>query len=132
MTTPTTTQATTTTPFKNTAMNKLTSTQVATRLCSAHADITAMTNIVKLAQFAAEARRTLQGINDLGRLKPEVEAVISKHVEASHEWEMCEDVLGQVLNYAINRLERAQDEMERMERMLMAMTDSAQDGEVTP
>jgi|GEM_PF-4683200 hypothetical protein len=111
------TSPSTPTQFKNTAM-----TQITDRLLSAHTEIVAMTNIVKLAQFATEARRTLQGINDLGRIKPEVEAANSRHVEASHEWEMCPDVVGQVLGYAITRLERAEDELERAR---MAMTESA-------
>jgi hypothetical protein len=97
---------------KKLAMNQPVTPQVADRLTRIHSDMVAMTNIVKLAQFAAEARRVLQGVEDLGRQNPEVASAIGESVEAPREWQVCEDVLGQVLGYAVNRLERDRDELE--------------------
>jgi hypothetical protein len=110
-------------------MNTATTNQVADRLARIQTSMIDMTNIIKLARFAAEARRTLKKIDDLANINPEVEAAINKHVEAKNEWEMCPDVVGEVLGYAINRLELDQDELESaISTMHRSATGSAQTG----
>jgi hypothetical protein len=114
-------------------MNQPANPQVDDRLRRIHSNMVAMTNVLKLAQFAAEARRTLQGIDDLGRRNPEVATAISNRVESCNEWTQCEDVLCQVLGCTVNHLERDQDELDRVIGAMhpSANTGSAQDdGEV--
>ena len=43
-------------------------------------------NVVKLAAFAAEARRVLIGIDDATHYRPEMRAAIKQSVELSRNW----------------------------------------------
>jgi hypothetical protein len=97
---------------QKTAMNQPTTPQVDDRLARIQTSMIDTTNVLKLARFAAEARRTLQGIEDLGRQNPEVASAIGESVEAPREWQVCEDVLGQVLGHTAHQLQTMQDELE--------------------
>ena len=56
-----------------------------------------LTNIVKLAAFASEARRTLTGIDDALIYQTEERQVIDKRVRASSNWAEIDDAVGEVL-----------------------------------
>lgn len=56
-----------------------------------------MSQQLKLLAFAAEARRTLEGINDLTMLVPELEGTLASGVTAWRCWSGFEDVSGSLL-----------------------------------
>jgi hypothetical protein len=84
-----------------------------------------MGEIVKLARFAAEARRTLDGISLVQQAYPEVDATIREHVDTAYEWDQCPDALGGVLGFASAEMEDAQ---QAMERAFMALKREASTG----
>ena len=61
-------------------------------------------NIVALAAFASDARRTLEGIDEVRRWHPDIDRSISDRVTASHNWDLHEDVLSTVLGHVNDRL----------------------------
>lgn len=63
-----------------------------------------LTELVKLAAFAVEARRTLTGISDELRYQPEMQAAITDGVRHSTSWADLEDNTGDVLNYVSSEL----------------------------
>ena len=64
-----------------------------------------LTEIVKLAAFSAEARRTLKGIENAKIYRPEIEKVIADAVTASNNWLEMEDATGNVLAYVARQLD---------------------------
>ncbi|MEO6320112.1 MAG: hypothetical protein ABIR56_05580 [Polaromonas sp.] len=56
-----------------------------------------LTNVIKLAAFACETRRTLEGINNALTHDKEARAAISKNVNAWRTWTEMDDVTGEVL-----------------------------------
>ena len=64
-----------------------------------------LTEIVKLAAFSAEARRTLKGIDNAKSYRPEMEKVIEDAVTASNNWLQMEDATGNVLAYVARQLD---------------------------
>lgn len=63
-----------------------------------------LTEIVKLAAFAAEARRTLTGIDDTLHYREEMKEVIRDSVLNSAQWAEMEDNTGGVLDYVARQL----------------------------
>jgi hypothetical protein len=64
-----------------------------------------LTEIVKLAAFASEARRTLQGISGVMKHHPEMQAAVATSVGTSSNWEALEDVTGNVLAHLARELD---------------------------
>jgi hypothetical protein len=64
-----------------------------------------LTEIVKLAAFASEARRTLEGIDSIMKHSPEMRAVVNASVDTSSNWKAMEDVTGNVLSYVAQELD---------------------------
>ena len=56
-----------------------------------------LTNLVKLAAFACEARRTLEGIHGALTYQPKAQEAISQQVTCSNNWIAFEDVTAHVL-----------------------------------
>ena len=56
-----------------------------------------LTNLVKLAAFACEARRTLEGIDGALTYQPKAKEAISQQVSYSNNWSEFEDVTAHVL-----------------------------------
>ena len=54
-------------------------------------------NVVRLAAFACEARRTLQGIDDVLQYQPDVRESIADRVPAARNWTAFDDVASDVL-----------------------------------
>lgn len=69
-----------------------------------------LTAIVRLAAFAAEARRTLTGIEDALHYREEMQEVIRGSVLKSAQWATLEDSTGQVLDYVACQLEKVADD----------------------
>ena len=69
-----------------------------------------LTAIVRLAAFAAEARRTLTGIDDALHYREEMQVIIRGSVLKSAQWAMLEDSAGQVLDYVACQLEKVADD----------------------
>jgi hypothetical protein len=63
-----------------------------------------LTEIVKLAAFAAEARRTLTGIESVMHYRPEMREAITTSVSASSNWSDLPDNTGDVLNYVAGEM----------------------------
>ena len=66
--------------------------------------------IVKLAAFAAEARRTLDAIRDLAHCRADVKQAIEDHVSAPSDWRERDDNAGEVLDYVARQLEEVNSE----------------------
>jgi hypothetical protein len=64
-----------------------------------------LTKIVRLAAFAAESRRTLQGIENALTFRPEMQEVLAEVVPCINNWAEMEDAVGDVLCYAADQLE---------------------------
>jgi len=69
----------------------------AEKLDSTASRLMTMSQQLKLLAFAAEARRTLEGINDLTLLVPELEGTLAGGVTAWRCWSGFEDVSGSLL-----------------------------------
>lgn len=66
--------------------------------------------IVKLAAFAAEARRTLDGIRDVTDYRVDVNQAIADSVSAMGDWRERDDNAGEVLDYVARQLEEVRSE----------------------
>ena len=64
-----------------------------------------LANIVKLAAFASEARRTLEGIDDALTYHKDAKETIHQNVQGCRTWAEMEDVTGDVLQEVARRLE---------------------------
>ena len=64
-----------------------------------------LTEIVKLAAFSAEARRTLKGIDDATFWRSEMKGFIEDAVSASNNWLELDDATSNVLAYVAGQLE---------------------------
>ena len=71
-----------------------------------------LTEIVKLAAFAAEARRTLTAINSLSCALPDMGDTVRQCVNSPRAWMDREDNAGQVLLYVADELESARQAFE--------------------
>jgi len=69
-----------------------------------------LTEIVKLAAFAAEARRTLSRIHEVADCHPHFKQIIADHVSAMGDWQEREDNLGGVLDNVVRQLEEVNSE----------------------
>jgi len=88
-----------------------------------------LTEIVKLAAFASEARRTLTAIYDLGKVLPEVGDNIKQCVNSPHAWSEQHDNTGEVLFYIADELESVRDALEENRAALARVSSpSRQDG----
>lgn len=65
-----------------------------------------LTEIVKLAAFAAEARRTLTEIDYTLQYRPEIKEVIRDSVLSAAQWSEMEDNTGDVLDYIARQLKQ--------------------------
>ena len=63
-----------------------------------------LTEIVKLASFAAEARRVLKGIRDSATYNPDMEKFIDDSSECPHTWTEMDDSTGNVLDHLAREL----------------------------
>ncbi|MBH1957541.1 MAG: hypothetical protein I8H70_02485 [Burkholderiales bacterium] len=97
-------------------MSKTTTTETQNRLFSEADDLSfklgGLLNIVKLAAFATEARRTLNSFDALARVLPEVEDNILKFVSSPTHWKHMDDNAGEVLEHIANELESTRDELD--------------------
>jgi hypothetical protein len=64
-----------------------------------------LTKIVRLAAFATESRRTLQGIENALFFRPEMQEVLADAVPCFNNWAEMEDATSDVLCYAADQLE---------------------------
>ena len=71
-----------------------------------------LNDIITLAAFAADARRTLDGIDEVKRWYPEVNERINARVTASCNWDTHQDTLPAVLTHVNDRLQRLLNESE--------------------
>jgi hypothetical protein len=69
-----------------------------------------LTEIVRLAAFAAESRRTLEGIKNAMHFRPEMQEVIDGAVPYASNWLEMEDTTGEVLRYTADQLEEVKSE----------------------
>ena len=66
--------------------------------------------IVKLAAFAAEARRTLDAVANLADCRVEIKQAIADSVSAMAEWRERDDNAGEVLDYVARQLDEVRGE----------------------
>ncbi len=66
---------------------------------------------VKLAAYAAEARRTLEAYSEAIAYFPDCEVFIKRTVSASRQWSTQEDVIGEVLTEAAMQIEQLASEI---------------------
>ena len=60
--------------------------------------------VLKLAAFAAEARRTLSEINSAIAFSPEIEAKLSERVESFNNWMEMDDTAGETLRFVAHEI----------------------------
>jgi hypothetical protein len=83
------------------------------RLSAEHwCELQNLNDIITLAAFAADARRTLDGIDEVKRWYPEVNERIKARVSASCNWDTHQDTLPNVLAHVNDRLQRLLNESE--------------------
>lgn len=68
-----------------------------------------LANITKLAAFACESRRVLEGVENALVYDKEVRAAISQRVSAWSTWTEMEDVTGEVLQGVARQMEALND-----------------------
>ena len=78
-------------------------------------ELHSLKNIVALAAFASDARRTLEGIDEVRRWHPDTDMCINNRVAASRNWDTHEDVLSTVLAHVNDRLHDLLTDEEGME-----------------
>jgi hypothetical protein len=66
--------------------------------------------VVKLAAFAAEARRTLDRIREVADCYPHFKQTIADHVPAMGDWQEREDNAGEVLDYVARQMDEVRSE----------------------
>ena len=66
----------------------------------------ALRNIVMLAAFACEARRTLSELDIVAKLVPELDATLTRLVDHRGEWSTYEDTTANVLRYVADELDK--------------------------
>lgn len=69
-----------------------------------------LTAIVKLAAFAAEARRTLSEIQDLARHLPDLKTTLKDEISNPNSWAGLEDNTSDVLDYVARQMEKINGE----------------------
>lgn len=69
-----------------------------------------LTQIVKMAAFAAEARRTLSEVQDLARCTPEFKTTLYDGTSNPNNWAELEDNTADVLDYVARQLEKVNGE----------------------
>lgn len=69
--------------------------------------------IAKLAAFAVEARRTLQGVEDVLTFDLEFEELLSQQVEARRNWTTMDDCAGIVMQWVAQEMSRVDDSTTR-------------------
>jgi hypothetical protein len=82
-----------------------------------------LANIVKLAAFAAESRRALEGYSRVLGHFPDADTAVSNTVSHCSQWQEQEDVLGEVLTDVGHQIEALIDDIERQ---VMALKGGAQ------
>ena len=70
-----------------------------------------LTNIIKLAAFAAESRRVLSGIDDALNNSPKASELLNKSIKARMSWSDFDDVTGDVLQDVAAQLNDLNDVM---------------------
>ncbi|NBD19522.1 hypothetical protein GTZ97_02385 [Aquabacterium fontiphilum] len=80
-----------------------------------------LAQVVKLAAFAAEARRTLVAIGNACVLDPQLADELAQYVDAVNNWGTFDDVSGEVLRALGSSLERI---AEKADGMAMQMNGS--------
>ena len=68
-----------------------------------------LTDLVKLAAFAVEARRVLGEIHEAKSRQPELDKANMKAVPASNSWLTMDDNAGEILSYVAVQLEKVND-----------------------
>ena len=81
--------------------------------------LTRLANIVKLAAFACEARRTLGAIEAAGSYRKSVGEYVAESVPAWRGWTTLEDTAGSVLDYVGMEMESLAEEIELRPRLLL-------------
>ena len=70
-----------------------------------------LTEIVKLAAFAAEARRTLAGIDNATFFQPELKEAIPASVFHSAQWTQLKNNTSEVLDYVGRQMQKVNDNL---------------------
>lgn len=70
-----------------------------------------LANVAKLAAFACEARRTLEGVADAVHFREEMREKLFEAIPCANNWREMEDVSGAVLQELARGLEAMQDSM---------------------
>lgn len=83
------------------------------QMVSASQELARLAKLVSLAAFACEARRILTGLSDLCQLDPALDARLAENIEAKNQWELQDDVSGDVLNLVSERLSELSEGVER-------------------
>jgi|GEM_PF-6787433 len=69
-----------------------------------------LTEIVKLAAFASESKRVLEGIRNASEYRPEMQKAIRDNVTAWNNWSEMDDATSSVLAYAVIEMEAVNDQ----------------------
>lgn len=69
------------------------------------AELDNLKSIIALAAFASDARRTLEGIDEVKRWHPETDERIKARVAASCNWDTHENTLPAVLTHVTDRIQ---------------------------
>lgn len=83
-----------------------------TRKTVTNIDVLHLANVVQLAAFAAEAKRTLDGIGHAAKVFPEVDRGIRTCVTAPGNWSCFEAPISSVLSEVSRQLEKLADDIE--------------------
>lgn len=79
------------------------------RKTSSDVKVMALKSMVEVAAFAAEAQRTLEGIQYAGKVFPEVDKAIRQNVSASGNWAVMELPIGDLLSHVASELGKLAD-----------------------
>jgi hypothetical protein len=94
-------------------------------------EIYTLTRHLKLIAFAVEARRILNGIEDVSDVNPEFRKLVDAGVEDASRWIEYEDVVGESLMILAGKLKSATTELDLMGRMLLSALEARQSDQAT-
>jgi hypothetical protein len=69
------------------------------------AELQSISDVLALAAFCTDAKRILEGIDEVCRIYPDIEQRIHKNVTAANNWTCHDDTLPAVLTHAQARLQ---------------------------
>lgn len=87
----------------------------ADRLDDVSSRLIALSSIIKLCAFSAEARRVLGDFDSAKSTNPEFNETVMRLIEASSDWAEHEDTLGLVLRNAAYEIDKLQNVIEEVQ-----------------